>query len=33
MTGNSLSIYTIMFTVSFSTAPFVAIANVNQVFE
>lgn len=33
MTGSSLSIYTIMFTVQFATTPFKAIFNVNQAFE
>jgi hypothetical protein len=33
MTGSSLSIYTIMFTVSLSTAPFTALVSVNQTFE
>ena len=33
MTGTSLSIYTIMFTVSLSTAPFSALLSVNQTFE
>ena len=33
MTGSSLSIYTIMFTMSFATTPFKAIFNVNQAFK
>ena len=33
MTGSSLSIYTIMFTVSFAMKPFTAIAGVNTAFE
>ena len=33
MTGSSLSIYTIMFTVSFAMKPFTAIAGVNAAFE
>ena len=33
MTGSSLSIYTIMFTVQFATTPFKAIFNANQAFE
>ena len=33
MTGSSLSIYTIMFTMNFALAPFKAIFNVNQAFE
>ena len=32
MTGSSLSIYTIMFTVQFAMAPFTAIFNVNTAF-
>ena len=33
MTGTSLSIYTIMFTIQFATAPFKAIFNAQQAFE
>ena len=33
MTGSSLSIYTIMFTMQFAMSPFKAIFNVNQAFE
>ena len=33
MTGNSLSIYTIMFTVSFATKPFSSILTVNKSFK
>ena len=33
MTGSSLSIYTIMFTVQFAMTPFKAIFNVNTAFE
>mmetsp|Transcript_1325 Transcript_1325/g.892 ORF Transcript_1325/g.892 Transcript_1325/m.892 type:complete len:106 (+) Transcript_1325:208-525(+) len=32
MTGSSLSIYTIMFTMQLATAPFKALSNVNQAF-
>ena len=32
MTGSSLSIYTIMFTMSFAMKPFSAIFNVNEAF-
>ena len=33
MTGSSLSIYTIMFTVQFATTPFKAIFNVSESFK
>ena len=33
MTGSNLSIYTIMFTMSFAMKPFSAIFNVNTAFE
>lgn len=33
MTGSSLSIYTIMFTMQMATTPFRAITNINQAFE
>ena len=33
MTGSSLSIYTIMFTMSFAMKPFSAIASINTAFE
>lgn len=33
MTGSSLSIYTIMFTVQMVSSPFSAVFNVNKVFE
>jgi len=33
MTGNGISIYTIMFTINFAIAPFTALYNINSVFE
>ena len=33
MTGSSLSIFTIMFTVSFASKPFASIANTNTMYE